>query len=129
MLSFGLITEVILPNWDLYQIQIRMSGIKPTLTIHIVADNPEQYAKDLELTLRQLIVSSIDREQAGYRYHRAMMLFPIWLELNPPKRMLKLMKKILKDHRKDAQDNVSKMLKMLKVEGKIRRMEKELPPK
>lgn len=103
-----------------------MSKIKPTLTIHIPAEDPEQYAKELEVTLRQLIVASVDREQAGYRYQRALVLFPIWLELNPPKRMLKLMKKILKDHRKDAQANVTRMLKMLKVEGKIWKMEKGL---
>ena len=94
-----------------------MSKIKSTLTVHIPAADPKQFAKELEVTLRQIIVASIDWEQAGYRYQRAVMLFPVWLVLNPPKRMLELMKKILKDHRKDDRENVSRMLKMLKVEG------------
>ena len=103
-----------------------MSKIKPTLTIHIPVEDPVQYAKELEVTLRQLIVASVDREQAGYRYQRALMLFPIWLELNPPKRMLKLMKKILKDHREDAMVQAGKMLELLKVEKEIRKMEKDV---
>ena len=94
-----------------------MAELKPMLTLSIPVEDPEKYKKELELALRQLIVASIDRERAGYRYHKAVLLFPVWLELNPSERMVELVRKILEDHLRDAQENVTEMLKLLKVDN------------
>ena len=103
-----------------------MQKIKPTLTIHIPTDDPEIYTNELEVILRQMIVSSVDQKQAECRYQKAGVLFPIWLELNPPERVLKSMEKVLKVHQEDAQASVKRMLKMLKIEGKIRKMDRKV---